>query len=173
MFIVAFDPGLRGAIASIDDAGTLDVVPMPLAAGEMHPGVLASYLVSLNKKIDHVFIEACQAMPKQGVSSMFKYGMGYGMIQGVTAALSLPYTCVKPRDWQRDMHRGTDASSDAKSRSLFAAYNLFPNQDWLASPRCKKPHDGSVDASLIALWGYRLLTGQLEKRETPKLKVVG
>lgn len=174
MFIVAFDPGLKGGVASIDDAGTLDVVIMPLIAGEMHPGIVASYLVMLNKKIDHIFIESCQAMPKQGVSSTFKYGVGYGMLQGVAAALSIPYTLVKPREWQRLMHKGTDASADAKARSAHAAYNLFPNQEWKATSRCRKDHDGMIDAALIAEYGLRTLSGRgLHNSPAPNLHIVG
>lgn len=158
--VVGCDPGLRGGVASILDGKLHDVVPMPLAAGEMHPGPLVAYLTSLGHKIDRVFIEHSQAFPKMvGKSTVFNFGCGFGILQGVVGALCLPYTLVKPREWQRLMHKGTDASAEPKARSLCAAYSLFPSQSWLATPKCKKDHDGMIDAALIAYYGYRQMSG--------------
>jgi len=33
---------------------------------------------------------------------------------------------------------------------LLKARQLWPDETWLASPRCTKPHDGMIDAALIA-----------------------
>ena len=39
-------------------------------------------------------------MPKQGVSSTFKFGQGVGIIHGVAGALRLPVTLVTPNQWK-------------------------------------------------------------------------
>lgn len=174
MFVAGIDVGLKGGIATHDGNGLLDVVPMPLVHGEMHPSVVISYLVGLNKKIDHVFIEHSQAFPKMvGKSSVFNFACGFGILQGVVAALSIPYTLVKPREWQREMHKGSPADSDPKARSAYAAYSLFPNTTFLASDRCTKIHDGMIDAALIAAYGARLIGRGSHNSPSPSLHIVG
>lgn len=174
MYVIGIDVGLKGGIALHDGNDLLDVVPMPTVHGEMHPSVVISYLVGLNKKIDHVFIEHSQAFPKMiGKSSVFNFACGFGMLQGIVAALSLPYTLVKPREWQKELHKGSPADADPKARSAYAAYSLFPNKSFLASDKCKKDHDGMIDSALIAEYGARLIGRGLRNIPSPNLHIVG
>ena len=50
--------------------------------------------------MERVVVENVHAMPKQGVSSTFKFGMGVGIIHGVAGALRLPMTLVTPNQWK-------------------------------------------------------------------------
>ena len=50
---------------------------------------------------DVVVIERVGAMPKQGVSSTFRFGMGAGLIRGVVAGASLPIVDAVPAVWKR------------------------------------------------------------------------
>ena len=106
-------------------------------------------------KDSHVFLEKAQSMPGQGVSSMFNYGVGFGTILGILAALKIPHTLVHPKTWCKVMHAGTTAD-DAKARSLEAVRRLFPSVP-IIRPRCTKPDEGYVDAILIAEYGRRCL----------------
>jgi hypothetical protein len=56
----------------------------------------------------HVVIEEAQAMPGQGVRSMFTCGLGLGVWLGVLAALGCPYTRVRPQIWKRAFGLGKD-----------------------------------------------------------------
>lgn len=47
------------------------------------------------------------------------------------------------------------SSKDGKIRALTLANTLFPGNTWLTSAKKKVPHDGVVDAALIAAFGYR------------------
>jgi hypothetical protein len=63
---------------------------------------------------------------------------------------------VTPQAWQRVMMPGCKAG-DTKDRAYEAARRMWPGEQWLASERCKKAHDGGIDAALIALYGSSLI----------------
>lgn len=72
-------------------------------------------------------VERVTAMPGQGVSGMFSFGAGYGMLQGILAALEVPYALVTPQTWRKQVglivpdkepalvHVGLDAKAVAKA----------------------------------------------------------
>jgi hypothetical protein len=152
--IIGIDPGKSGGVCFMTKNGEVFLTfPMP----ETPPELLKELeKASFIQGISHAFIEKAQAMPKNGAVSMFNYGMGFGQILGFVAALKIPYTLVQPRTWTKLMHMGTNGD-EPKKRSLEAVQRIFPTVNLLASSRCKKPHDGLVDAILIAEYGRRYL----------------
>lgn len=144
MVWMGIDPGKKGGICTIDKHHNIDVIPMPDAAD------LAPHLKKAKAK--HVYLEKSQAMPGQGVSSMFTYGVGYGIIQGILIAYKIPFTLISPKTWQKLMFTGTDATETPKKRALQAATRIFakPASFWLPTSRSKKPHDGMIDSALLA-----------------------
>ena len=136
---------------------------MPSATGEilLHPmpsdAIELADLLAKYKGMDecHVFCEKSQSMPGQGVASTFQFGVGFGTILGILAALRLPHTLVHPKTWCKVMHSGTKAD-DAKARSLEAVRRLYPDVQ-LIRPRCRNPDLGFVDALLICGYGKREL----------------
>jgi hypothetical protein len=56
---------------------------------------------------------------------------------------------VQVNDWQ-PMLLGRVPKGQTKTYALKAAAGLWPYECWLASTRCTTPHDGMVDAALIA-----------------------
>lgn len=106
----------------------------------------------------YVFLEKAQSMPQQGVASTFNYGDHYGQLQGVIVALKLRFTLVPPKVWQQTMFRGTPMGYKPKQRASIACRRLFPGTSMIATPKAQKPHEGLVDAALLALFGYRTLS---------------
>jgi crossover junction endodeoxyribonuclease RuvC len=155
MIVIGIDPGLAGAVASLDTQGQLlhlhDTPVMTIRIGrktrqDYDPQAMRTLLLPYASGSCHVFIEHQQAMPAQGVSSMFKLGMGYGLWLGVIATLQLPHTIITPAAWKRSaglLGRDKDASRQR-------AQQLFPTAD-LAR---KKDH-GRGDALCIAYHGIR------------------
>ena len=47
-----------------------------------------------------VVVEKVNAMPGQGVTSMFNFGQTFGAIKGICAALGLPIFFVTPSKWK-------------------------------------------------------------------------
>ena len=148
-YIVGIDPGKKGAIALISkDGKELKYIVM------CEPGEMAAWLLGnivAGSDIIRVYVERAQTMPRQGIVSAFTYGTGYGMILGVLEAMSLPYETLRPMMCQRKMIPGTK-SGETKKNALIKAKQLFPKETFIQK-RCSKPHDGVVDAILIAEYG--------------------
>lgn len=152
MIIIGVDPGIKGNTCIIWGPSK------PWFTGPGAQGLLEALHDAMIPV--HVFIEKAQAMPGQGVSSMFRYGEGYGELIGILKAVRVPYTCVHPRVWTKLMFQGIPTRFEGKARAAYRAAQLFPSLDLRATPRCKKPDEGKVDSLLIAEFGRRSLNGQ-------------
>lgn len=146
--VVGIDVGARGALVSLSSAGDVDTRVMPESIHEA-ADILEAWAPH------HVYLERAQSMPKQGVASAFNYGRHFGQLEATLIALKLPHTLVQPRAWTKVMHVGTKAG-EPKARSLEAVRRLYPSVE-LVQPRCKKPHDGVVDALLLASFCMRTM----------------
>ncbi len=159
MNYVGIDPGINGGVVSLSSSG---VVEHTLAGIEsiydfvefldetFGTNSMAGPSQNLYVKF---YIEKAQAMPKQGISSTFNYGKGYGEILGALTARGWAYELVKPQDWMKFMLRDCPKHLEGKKRAAHMAAQLFTGIDLKATPRCKKPHEGLVDALLIADFG--------------------
>jgi crossover junction endodeoxyribonuclease RuvC len=152
--ILGIDPGLTGGLA-IRGRDVTVIEPMPAMDGEITLVELTSWLRENKHQVEMAYLEKAQAMPKQGVSSTFNYGKGFGAVMGVLSALGIPFELVTPQRWTRVMHLGIESDLGPKAKSRIAVARLFPQFDLRESPRCKKPHEGMVDALLLAEFGYR------------------
>ena len=111
-------------------------------------------------RFDLAIIEAVSAAPMagrvQGTTSMFSFGRGLGLWEGILAALAIPHLLVTPQVWKRAVLAGT---SKDKPASIAFAQGLFPGVSPLPTPRCRVPHDGLADALCPAEHGRRLRAG--------------
>lgn len=143
------DPGHHGAVALIDSEGNLiDVWDTPLIGKEYD-------LRGMSELIrDHLpngcAIEEQHAMPKQGVTSTFETGFGYGLWRAFLIAYGVKHDVVRAQDWKKALGIPTGAD---KSASVAAAQRLFPGGDF-AGPR-GGAKDGRAEACLIAEWKRR------------------
>ena len=159
MKIVGIDPGACGGISSIStDQKDLSYCAMPVIGKEIDVNTIVNFLMQDAPQM--VYIEHSQAIHKMSARSMFSFGKNFGILIGIVSAMKLPFCLVKPKVWQKAMFVGTDTSDKPKSRAACAAYRLFPEHDFKASQRCKKEHDGIVDATLIAEYGRRVWMGR-------------
>ena len=109
MKILGIDPGLSGAIAILEDKKVVGIFEMPvMAEGKKNKRQLNSaQLVNIikenigNNDETAVVVEQVNAMPGQGVTSMFNFGQTFGAIKGVCAALELPIFFVRPSKWKK------------------------------------------------------------------------
>lgn len=144
MIYVGIDPGLAGGIGVI--RGDSDIKAM-----KYEPKTLIELLKQFADD-SHVqfFVEHVHAMPKQGVTSTFNFGMGFGRILGILEAFNRDYILVKPQTWKRAMGVTAD-----KQTSIRKSQELFPQVSLLPTPRCRVPSDGLAEALLIAEYGRR------------------
>lgn len=148
--VMGIDPGIKGAIAVIGDEVTEFWLLKEIVEQKTKhfDDIIRAY------GIDHCFLEKAQAMPGQGVSTTFNYGVGFGRIIGWLEILAVPFTLVPPQTWQKMMHLG--CSGEPKDRSRQAVTRLFPREN-LVPNGCVKLHDGLADALLLAEYGRRQL----------------
>ena len=104
-----------------------------------------------------ILIEECPEHAKQK-STMRSMAISYGILVGAITA-GLPGYRLEiarsgnPHDsWQR-MLLGKLSHGDTKPAALARCRQLWPSESWLATPRSTKPHEGLIDAALIAEYG--------------------
>ncbi len=151
---IGIDPGVCGAYAIYwpDEPAALIADDLPVAGGELDLTTfvrkIAGYLAPDDKPLG--VVERVHSMPKQGVSSTFKFGAAYGSLRGVLAGLCIPTTLVTPGVWKK--HHGLPADKEA-ARAF--ALRLFPGTDLFSR---KKDH-GRAEATLIALYAAHRMYG--------------
>jgi hypothetical protein len=171
MLFLGVDPGLSGAVVIIDgsnveffDTPVLEMKVNNKIKNQMDAAacsLLLSGLTSAHRGDCLVSIEKVAPMPSfkvqrtgeepkqqsMGATSAFNFGVGFGIWQGICAALLLPYQLVHPATWKRlllkDMEKGKDASR-------VKALQLYPNT---ASKLTRKKDHGRADALLLAHYG--------------------
>src|SRR5712692_2958826 len=114
---IGIDPGLSGAVAVLAADGALvavhdtPVLTLSTSRGTRQeydvPGLVA-LLAPYAGPGAHVILEESQAMPGQGVRSMFTVGVGFGVWLALLAALALPHTRVRPAIWKKALGLGKD-----------------------------------------------------------------
>ena len=155
MKILGIDPGLSGAIAILEKKKVLNLFDMPvMAEGKKNKKQLNSaQLVNIireNSIGDNeiaVVVEQVNAMPGQGVTSMFNFGQTFGAIKGVCAALNLPIFFVRPSRWKKYF----ELINSSKDSSRTKVIEMYPS---LSSQLAKKKDVNKSDAILIARYYY-------------------
>ena len=151
MKIIGIDPGLSGAIAILENNKVKDIFDMPvMSEGKKNKRQLNSAqlvkLIKDNIKDEEevtVIVEQVNAMPGQGVTSMFNFGQTFGAIKGVCAALGLPIFFVRPSKWKKHF----ELINSSKDASRTKAIEMYPN---LSDKLSRKKDVNKSDAILIA-----------------------
>ena len=151
MKIIGIDPGLSGAIAVLQDNKVEEIFDVPVMTdGKKNKRQLNSaQLVKLlkdnikdNEEIA-IVVEQVNAMPGQGVTSMFNFGQTFGAIKGICAALNLPIFFVRPAKWKKHF----DLIKSSKDASRTKAIEMYPS---ISDKLSKKKDVSKSDAILIA-----------------------
>lgn len=150
MRILGIDPGsVSGAWALLDvtnvgthisaECGDLDVVDRMVDAASF--AKLVRHLAP-----DFAIVENVSAMPKQGATSGFRFGMGVGIIHGVLLACHVRTHLVRASEWKKHFRLSAD-----KELSRALAIRMFPERS--NELRRVKDH-GRAEALLIAEFGH-------------------
>ena len=138
--ILGIDPGLSGAAAIISPNRSFIEV---IVFSQSTPADISMWFATYKRHLAMCYLEGVNAMPRQGVVSMFKFGMNYGLWQGLLIAHGIPFQRVYPLKWQTFL--GCRTGGD-KNISKARAQELFPS--------LKITH-ATADALLIAEYGRR------------------
>jgi crossover junction endodeoxyribonuclease RuvC len=151
MKIIGIDPGLSGSIAILENNKIKELFEMPvMPEGKKNKRQLNSaQLVKLlkdnfdKKEEISVVVEQVNAMPGQGVTSMFNFGQTFGAIKGICAALGLPIFFVRPAKWKKHF----ELINSSKDASRTKAIEMYPA---ISDQLSKKKDVNKSDAILIA-----------------------
>lgn len=156
-WFMGIDPGQNGGIAVVQDDGTLVAVyKMPATEADVYLKIKTLAKASIRLAI----IEKVHSMPNQGVSSTFKFGVGYGGLRMALVANQIAFDEAVPRTWQKALgvparNTKTETKNDHKKKLLAKAQQLFPTEDItlatadaiLIAEYCRRKH-GRIYASL-------------------------
>lgn len=146
MIFAAVDPGsVNAAVAVFHDGTPVMVDDIRTVNNMVDAAVFARALRDM--KVDRIVVERVHAMPKQGVSSTFRFGMACGVIHGIAGALQLPLTLVTPQQW-KGFHGGLGKEKEL-SREL--AIRKWPR---FADRLERKKDADRAEALLIGDWYY-------------------
>ena len=136
---MGIDPGYSGAVVVVDHKGAfVDSVRLSETEHDVH-GFVDAYAGGVELAI----LEKVNAMPRQGVSSTFKFGTSYGFCRALLVCHSIRFETTPPGVWQKTM--GCLSKGDKKVTKA-AAQRLFPEE---------KVVHATADAMLIAEYARR------------------
>lgn len=148
--IIGIDPGLTGAIAKISDTDLVSVQDMPTKKLGKKNKVDGAALSEILKDAKHIYLEDVASRPGQGVVSVFTFGEGFGVIKGVCESLGIPYSLIKPNEWQKRFGLNTGTKDKAKKKKEIAdkCLSFYPKAELYGPKGGLK--DGRSDAIMIA-----------------------
>jgi crossover junction endodeoxyribonuclease RuvC len=147
-YYVGVDPGMSGAVCVLNGLAECEFIKNDSTETD-----IANFIAGWATHNTFAVIERVNAMPKQGVSSTFKFGKSYGFLRGCLIAKSVPFEEYTPVVWQRYMgclSKGDKNVTKARAQQLF--------------PKVKITH-AIADALLIAEFCRRVRTGTLNTRK--------
>jgi len=159
MVYIGIDNGLNGGIVVIDDNQQIVeklVMPTIKVGGKTEYDVneIVNFFNGFfqpNKMF--AALEKAHVRPVSGKRACFMNGFGYGIMQGLLESLNIPYEIVSPNDWMKEIL--TSVNTKDKKGSIMWCKRKYPKEDWTASKRSTKPHDGLTDACCLAVYCYR------------------
>ena len=135
MIVIGIDPGINGAISIIENKKILEVYDTPtMIEGKKNKKQINGAQVTniIKERIKDqkeviVVVEHVNAMPGQGVTSMFNFGQSFGVIKGICAALNLPIYFVRPTKWKKYFNL-IKTNKDASRTKVIEAYPEISNK---------------------------------------------
>ena len=157
MIIFGIDPGVSGAISILRNKDVLEVFEMPTMIDgkknkkQVNGSELSNIIMNtINFKSSEfkkeevvVVVEHVNAMPGQGVTSMFNFGQSFGVIKGICAALRLPIHFIRPTKWKKHFNL-INTNKDASRTKVIEVYPKISSQ------LSRKKDSNKADAILIA-----------------------
>ncbi len=157
MRVLGIDPGLSGALAVVDTCSDCllisDIPTVTVAHGKgkrahINAWAMRRCIVNMGP-IDLAIIEKVSAMPRQGVTSTFRFGYAAGFCLGVVTGLGIRTELVTPQAWKKAMKVGRE-----KDQARQIITDLYPfNVDSFT----RKKDVDRAEAALIAVYGLRTI----------------
>ena len=159
MVYIGIDNGLTGGLVALSDhpGAPIASVVMPThgksKGNEVNGKRLWDWLsLFWHTNEDLTVIIETPGKFSPGVQALTSMWDSYGCIRGVLESRGIRHHRITPQKWQKVMLPGCK-KGDTKPAAKARAAQLWPGESWLRSPLCSTPHDGMIDAALIAEYG--------------------
>jgi hypothetical protein len=153
-FFIGIDPGASGAIAMIREDGRFVCV-------HDFPGDEASLWQLLREEfiqpITLAVLEKVASMPKQGVSSTFKFGTNFGIWKMAMAAMGWRREEITPVRWRKILDSSVPLHPSKEDLRQYSMRRWPDAMTWLS----RKKDDGRAEALLIAEYARRKIRGTI------------
>jgi hypothetical protein len=183
--IIGIDNGLKGGIAVLAlDGSIIATYVMPRGTGPRGKGIEASVvdarafsqIIGDHLEATHIAIE--RPAGAQDVNAVQSMADSFATCRTVILCRAKTLHSLTAYEWQRSFWAPPPRAKkgepklpkfDTKRAAALAARAIWPDRVFLASPRCTVPHDGIVDACLIAEHFRRKITGSTGPDSQPAL----
>ena len=141
-YVIGVDPGKTGAVAIVSSNGA-ECEVWDLPDNEMGILDLQHDIVDQYGSPKAIYLESVHAMPKQGVTSSFNFGVSNGQARMFCALYRVRWVLITPQKWKKALGLGSD-----KEQSRILAQQLYPFVDLKL-----KKHHNRAEAILIGEYG--------------------
>jgi hypothetical protein len=154
--VIGVDNGLDGGLCALSafDGSLIHAIPMPTrqigGKREVDPSAVYVWATGLGDFSSRILF-AIEEPLKHAKSSqaMRSMGISFGLLCATAEMIGYHIRRIQVLDWQGPV-LGRVARGKTKQRALEVASARWPDETWLASSRHRTPHDGMVDAALLA-----------------------
>jgi len=160
---LGIDNGITGGLCAISQHPSAAIIAMcPTPTQRTRKGI------EIDVKKAWAWIEAtapaldnvCVVIEEPGGSKSAKAGASmaasFTALRVLCDLKGLRYHRITPQSWQKGPKSLLNAGTgDTKPAALRMARAVWPDETWLATDRCSVPHDGMIDAALIAEYARR------------------
>lgn len=184
--IIGIDPGLSGGICFLyeNDCKILKIPTRTIQKNNKNKRDYDSKVMSCDFYSNikgfngHVFQELTHAMPGNGGVSMYSFGRGHGIWEGICSSYDVSYSLVTPQSWKK-IYPSIDSIKKnnngliekkkikvmQKQAAIELVKNILPSYEKSLCKTC----DGLAESCLIALYGWFKITGNMHKITNNKL----
>ena len=154
--LIGVDPGKSGGIAVITwNFNNINTKICTAYKCQDTVQKMSSFVKMLRKDAKHItcYIENVHAFPTDGRSSAFKFGVNFGMWQGILSSFDIETEFITPRTWQSFFGELPKIKKDRKNMIKEIATRKTGIKSTLAT----------ADAICIALYGFNIVTNKKSK----------
>lgn len=159
MIYLGIDNGLDGGLVALSDVvgvAPINAAVMPTrlkAKGrEVNADLVLAFIESLHcpdVRTDLTVVIETPGKHSPGAQALCSMWDSFGVLRAVCEVKGIRHYRITPQQWQKAMLPGCE-KGNTKPFALSIARRLWPQESWLATPRSSVPHDGLIDAALIA-----------------------
>ena len=168
MITIGIDNSLSGALCILSGQSIIAMTAMPVkkyvppkkGAKTTREINIVAVWQWLNERVGHQLDQVVVMIEKPTNAKTYRAAEAmagsFHALRAMCELKNLRWERITPQAWQKVMLPGCK-KGDTKPAALRAAKSIWPHESWLATKRSKVPHDGLVDAALIAEYCRRTI----------------